>query len=341
MKIEQFLDPYLNVTWGELGARVLSAGNQVSVTLGYPAEGIRHRLAEQLAEFLGVSAVDLDLRFQAPPGRGFSRVKHIIAVASGKGGVGKSTTAVNLALALDREGARTGLLDADIYGPSQGMMLGVAEGRRPEIRDQQYFEPIKAHGIQAMSMSFLVNEDTPMVWRGPMVSGALQQLLNQSLWDDLDYLVVDMPPGTGDIQLTLSQKVPVSGAVIVTTPQDIALLDAKKGIEMFRKVDIPVLGVIENMSVFRCPHCGGESAVFGSGGGARIAEETGVPMLAELPLAMQIREQADGGLPTVAQDPAGDIAGLYRDAARHLAARLWGMEARAGADVPEIRITDD
>ena len=192
-----------------------------------------------------------------------------------------------------------------------------------------------------MSMSFLVNEDTPMVWRGPMVSGALQQLLNQSLWDDLDYLVVDMPPGTGDIQLTLSQKVPVSGAVIVTTPQDIALLDAKKGIEMFRKVDIPVLGVVENMSVFRCPHCGGESAVFGTGGGARIAAETGVPVLAELPLAMQIREQADGGLPTVVQDPTGEIAGLYREAARHLAARLWGIEARADADMPEIRITDD
>jgi ATP-binding protein involved in chromosome partitioning len=341
MKIEQFPDPYLNVSWGELGARVLSSGNQVAVTLGYPAAGIRDRLAGQLADFLGVSAIDLDLRFQAPPGRGFSRVKHIIAVASGKGGVGKSTTAVNLALALDREGARTGLLDADIYGPSQGMMLGVPEGRRPEVRDQQYFEPIKAHGIQAMSMSFLVNEDTPMVWRGPMVSGALQQLLNQSLWDDLDYLVVDMPPGTGDIQLTLSQKVPVSGAVIVTTPQDIALLDAKKGIEMFRKVDIPVLGVVENMSVFRCPHCGGESAVFGTGGGARIAAETGVPVLAELPLAMQIREQADGGLPTVVQDPSGDIAGLYREAARHLAARLWGMEARADADMPEIRITDD
>ncbi|NIP13241.1 MAG: iron-sulfur cluster carrier protein ApbC [Pseudomonadales bacterium] len=341
MKIEQFLDPYLNVSWGELGARVLSSGNQIAVTLGYPAAGMRDRLARQLAEFLGVSDVELDLRFQAPAGRGFSRVKHIIAVASGKGGVGKSTTAVNLALALDREGARTGLLDADIYGPSQGMMLGVAEGRRPEVRDQQYFEPIKAHGIQAMSMSFLVNEDTPMVWRGPMVSGALQQLLNQSLWDDLDYLVVDMPPGTGDIQLTLSQKVPVSGAVIVTTPQDIALLDAKKGIEMFRKVDIPVLGVVENMSVFRCPHCGGESAVFGTGGGARIAAETGVPVLAELPLAMQIREQADGGLPTVVQDPSGDIAGLYREAARHLAARLWGLEARAEADMPEIRITDD
>jgi ATP-binding protein involved in chromosome partitioning len=298
-------------------------------------------LAAALGEFLGAERIELDLRFQPPAGRGFNRVKHIVAVASGKGGVGKSTTAVNLALALDAEGARTGLLDADIYGPSQGMMLGVAEGRRPEVKDEQYFVPIKAHGIQAMSMSFLVNEDTPMVWRGPMVSGALQQMLNQTLWDDLDYLIVDMPPGTGDIQLTLSQRVPVSGAVIVTTPQDIALLDAKKGIEMFRKVDIPVLGVVENMSAFRCPNCGAESAVFGSGGGAQIAAESDVPVLAQLPLAMAIREQADGGLPTVVQDPQGDIAQLYRDAARHLAARIWRLEAQPDADMPQIRMADD
>ncbi|MDH3643777.1 MAG: iron-sulfur cluster carrier protein ApbC [Gammaproteobacteria bacterium] len=343
MKVEQFPDPYLRLPWGELGARVLSAGNQIAVTLGYPAKGMVESLAAELGEYLGLEkgaqSIDLDLRFQAPAGRGFNRVKHIVAVASGKGGVGKSTTAVNLALALDAEGARTGLLDADIYGPSQGMMLGVAEGRRPEVKDEQYFVPIKAHGIQAMSMSFLVNEDTPMVWRGPMVSGALQQMLNQTLWDDLDYLVVDMPPGTGDIQLTLSQRVPVSGAVIVTTPQDLALLDAKKGIEMFRKVDIPVLGVVENMSSFRCPNCGSESEVFGSGGGARIAAETGVPVLARLPLAMEIREQADGGLPTVVQDPDGEIARIYRDAARHLAARIWRQDAEPEA--PLIRMADD
>jgi ATP-binding protein involved in chromosome partitioning len=341
MKVEQFLDPYLHVPWGELGARVLSSGNQIAVTLGYPAQGMNDSLRTELAAFLGAQSVELDLRFQPPPGRGFNRVKHIVAVASGKGGVGKSTTAVNLALALDAEGARTGLLDADIYGPSQGMMLGVAEGRRPEVADEQYFVPIKAHGIQAMSMSFLVNEDTPMVWRGPMVSNALQQMLNQTLWDDLDYLIVDMPPGTGDIQLTLSQRVPVSGAVIVTTPQDIALLDAKKGIEMFRKVDIPVLGVVENMSAFHCPECGAETAIFGSGGGASIAAETGVPVLAELPLAMEIREQADGGLPTVVQDPEGDIARIYRDAARHMAARIWHTEAQSTAEIPQIRIADD
>jgi len=340
MKVEQFPDPYLQLTWGELGARVLSSGNQVAVTLGYPAAGMHDQLAEQLAQFLG-SQVELDLRFQAPAGRGFSRVKHIIAVASGKGGVGKSTTAVNLALALAEEGARVGLLDADIYGPSQGMMLGVADGRRPEIKDEKFFQPIKAHGIQAMSMSFLVDENTPMVWRGPMVSGALQQLLNQSLWEDLDYLIVDMPPGTGDIQLTLSQRVPVSGAVIVTTPQDIALLDARKGIEMFRKVDIPVLGVVENMSAFRCPKCGEISSVFGAGGGAHIAQETGTPLLAELPLDMSIREQADGGLPTVVQDPEGEIALLYRDAARHMAARLWGMGAADDAQAPQINVVDD
>lgn len=341
MKIEQFPDPYLSVPWAELGTRVLSSGNQVAITLGYPAQGMRDSLATELGKFLGTDNVELDLRFQPPAGRGFNRVKHIVAVASGKGGVGKSTTAVNLALALDAEGARIGLLDADIYGPSQGMMLGVPEGRRPEVKDGEYFVPIKAHGIQAMSMSFLVTEDTPMVWRGPMVSGALQQMLNQTLWDDLDYLIVDMPPGTGDIQLTLSQKVPVSGAVIVTTPQDIALLDAKRGIEMFRKVDIPVLGVIENMSGFRCPNCGAESAVFGSGGGARIAAEMGVPVLAELPLAMEIREQADGGMPTVVQDPEGDIANIYRDAARHLAARIWRLEAQPDTDIPKIHMADD
>ncbi len=341
MKIEQFPDPYLNVPWKDLGARVMSSGKQVTVTLGYPAAGYRATLAAQLETFLGAEGIELDLRFQAPVGRGFNRVKHIVAVASGKGGVGKSTTAVNLALALDAEGARTGLLDADIYGPSQGMMLGVAEGRRPEIQGEQHFKPIKAHGIEAMSMSFLVSEDTPMVWRGPMVSGALQQMLNQTLWGDLDYLIVDMPPGTGDIQLTLSQRVPVSGTVIVTTPQDIALLDAKKGIEMFRKVDIPVLGVVENMSSFRCPDCGSESAVFGHGGGARIAAESDVPMLAQLPLAMEIREQADGGLPTVVKDPEGDIAQIYRDAARHLAARIWRLEAQPDVDMPQIRMADD
>jgi ATP-binding protein involved in chromosome partitioning len=342
MKIEEFTDPYLGVAWQALGAPIVSSGGQVSITLGYPALGLADRLRADLAAFLGTPAVDLDLRFRAPEGRTDGPIRNIIAVASGKGGVGKSTTAVNLALALAREGARVGLLDADIYGPSQGMMLGVAEGRRPEVKDGKFFVPIEAHGIQAMSMSFLITESTPMVWRGPMVSGALQQLLGQTLWDALDYLIVDMPPGTGDIQLTLSQKVPVAGAVIVTTPQDIALLDARKGIEMFRKVDIPVLGVVENMALFCCPNCGHETPIFGSGGGARISAEFATPLLGRLPLDLRIREQADGGMPTVAADPEGPLAALYRDAARHLAARLWAQRAGAGqASALQITMTDD
>lgn len=337
MKVEDFIDPYLNRSWGELGARILTSGNRIAVTLGYPAEGAKEEYARALAEFLGVPEVELELRFSIQGGRGFDHVKQVIAVASGKGGVGKSTTAVNLALALDAEGAKVGLLDADIYGPSLGMMLGVDEGRRPDVKDGKFFEPIRAHGIKAMSMSFMVTDKTPMVWRGPMASGALQQILTQTLWEDLDYLVVDMPPGTGDIQLTLSQKVPVAGAVIVTTPQDIALLDAAKGIEMFAKVDIPVLGILENMSVYTCPNCGETHHLFGEGGGARVARELGVPLLGELPLAIEIREQADGGTPTVRADPDSAIAGLYRKAARHVAARLWQGEQSK----PTIRMVDD
>ncbi len=316
---------------------MFTTGNQVRVTLGYPTRGKVEALATELAAFLGVAQLDLDVEFMAPAGRGFGNVKHVVAVASGKGGVGKSTTAVNLALALEVEGAKVGILDADIYGPSQGMMLGVAQGRRPELKDEKFFVPIKAHGIQSISMSYLVTESTPMVWRGPMVSGALQQLLSQTLWDELDYLIVDMPPGTGDIQLTLSQKVPVSGVVIVTTPQDIALLDARKGVEMFRKVDIPVLGVVENMSVYHCPSCGHKSHLFGSGGGEKVAEEFDVVLLGELPLAIEIREQADGGTPSVAADPEGEVAATYRDIARHLAARLWALDA----DAPQITMDDN
>jgi len=341
VRVEDFNDPYLQRSWGELGARILASGDRVAVTLGYPAEGLAAELSAQLASFLGVERVDLDLHFEAPPGRGgLAGVRQVIAVASGKGGVGKSTTAVNLALALAKEGARAGVLDADIYGPSQGLMLGVPADRRPEVEDGKFFRPIRAHGIEAMSMSFLVTDDTPMVWRGPMASGALQQLITQTRWGDLDYLIVDMPPGTGDIQLTLAQKVPVAGAVIVTTPQDIALLDARKGIEMFRKVDIPVLGIVENMSVHRCPKCGHESDIFGTGGGARIAREYDAPLLAELPLDLAIREQADGGTPTVVSDPDGDVARRYRAAARHMAAELWRRSAAAGS-APEISMSDD
>jgi ATP-binding protein involved in chromosome partitioning len=337
MKVEDFLDPYLRQTWGSLGARVLSSGKHVSITLGYPAQGMQAKLTEQLSAFLGVDDIELDIGFSATPGRGFGQVKNVVLVSSGKGGVGKSTTAVNLALALDAEGAKVGLLDADIYGPSQGMMLGVAEGRRPDIKDGKFFDPIRAHGIKAMSMSFMITDKTPMVWRGPMASGALQQILGQTLWGDLDYLIVDMPPGTGDIQLTLSQKAPVAGAVIVTTPQDIALLDALKGIEMFAKVDIPVLGILENMSVHQCDNCGHLSHLFGEDGGKRVAEDLGVPLLGQLPLAMSIRQQADGGNPTVKAEPDSAISELYRDAARNMSARLWGNQT----STPTISMVDD
>ena len=271
---------------------------------------------------------------------GLTNVKNVVAVASGKGGVGKSTTAANLALALAREGARVGILDADIYGPSQGIMFGVAEGTRPKIKDQKWFVPIESHGVEVMSMAFLTDDNTPMVWRGPMVSGALLQLVTQTDWGNLDYLVIDMPPGTGDIQLTLAQKVPVAGAVIVTTPQDLALLDARKGVEMFRKVNIPVLGVVENMAVHICSNCGHAEHLFGEGGGEKLASQYGVELLASLPLSMLIREQADGGKPTVIAEPDSQIAMVYQELARHVGARIVLQEAVNQA-MPNITISDD
>jgi ATP-binding protein involved in chromosome partitioning len=262
-------------------------------------------------------------------------VKHIVAVASGKGGVGKSTTAVNLALALAAEGARVGLLDADIYGPSLPKMLGI-EMQKPDSKDGKTIEPLLAHGIQAMSIGFLVGEDTPMVWRGPMATSALSQLINDTNWRDLDYLVVDMPPGTGDIQLTLAQKVPVTGAVIVTTPQDIALLDAKKGLKMFEKVGIPILGIVENMSTHICSNCGHEEHVFGSGGGLLLANDNGVEVLGSLPLDIRIREQTDGGNPPVAAEPDGRVAEIYRAIARKVAIKIAEREADASSKFPNI-----
>lgn len=328
-----------------------AGGIRVELVMGFACasqhERLRRELGQRLAELAGGRPVEIHIsqRIEAHPGPkklpGLEGVRNIIAVASGKGGVGKSTTSVNLALALAREGARVGILDADIYGPSQGMMLGVPEGQRPETAEEKYFLPVVAQGIQSMSMSYLVDENTPMVWRGPMVSGALQQLLNQTLWQDLDYLLIDMPPGTGDIQLTLAQRVPVSGAVIVTTPQDIALLDARKGIEMFRKVDIPVLGIVENMSVHICSQCGHEEALFGAGGGERIAREYDTVLLGQLPLALAIREQTDSGKPTVVADPEGAHAQRYREIARRMGAVLAKKSAGAGNSIPGIEVTSD
>lgn len=246
-------------------------------------------------------------------------VKHIIAVASGKGGVGKSTVTVNLALALAAQGYRVGVLDADIYGPSQAQMLGVQEGVRPQAAGNDKFLPLQAHGIQAMSMAFMVNTREPMVWRGPMVVGAFQQMLTQTQWDNLDFLLIDMPPGTGDIQLTLAQKVPVAGAVIVTTPQDIALLDARKGIEMFRKVNVPVLGVVENMSLYHCENCGHEAAIFGTGGGDNIAQEYDTQVLGRLPLTLSIRELTDSGRPSVVSEPEGTVSQTFATIAKKVA----------------------
>lgn len=268
-------------------------------------------------------------------GNAVNGVKNIIAVSSGKGGVGKSTTAVNLALALAKEGANVGVLDADIYGPSQPAMLGV-EGQRPEVLDGKRILPIRSLGLQLISMGNLVNENTPMVWRGPMVSGALQQLLLNTDWDNVDYLIIDMPPGTGDIPLTLSQKVPVTGSVIVTTPQDIALLDAKKGIEMFNKVNIPVFGVVENMAVHHCSKCGHEEHIFGEGGGQQLAAEYGVPVLGSLPLALNIREQTDQGRPPVFAEPESSASKSYVEIARKLTVAVANA---ADTVMPEITIS--
>ncbi len=270
-----------------------------------------------------------------------NQVKHIVAIASGKGGVGKSTTSVNLALALKARGADVGLLDADIYGPSQQLMLGIPDDQRPEQQDGQFLLPVEAHGLKTMSMGYLVTDRTPMVWRGPMAGGALAQMLEQTLWGELDYLVIDMPPGTGDIQLTLSQKANVSGAVIVTTPQDIALLDARKGIEMFRKVNVPVLGVIENMAVHVCSECGHREHIFGDHGGERIGREYGVPLLGSLPLALSIREQTDAGRPTVIAEPDSEVTRIYLEAADQLQAALAVQGDSRVRQFPEINITDD
>ena len=319
---------------------------QVGIELGFPCDGYKNEFAASLKSALRKSLdADVDVsvgwvvRSHAVQAKlaALPNVKNIIAVASGKGGVGKSTVAVNLALALRAEGANVGVLDADIYGPSQPRMLGTSE--KPTSPDGKSMNPIEALGLQAMSIGFLIDEDQPMVWRGPMATQALMQLLNETHWKALDYLVIDLPPGTGDIQLTLSQRIPVSGAVVVTTPQDIALIDAKKGLQMFRKVEVPILGLIENMSFYCCPNCGHRAEIFGSGGGERMSEQFDVALLGRIPLDARIRAQADGGKPTVAADPESDLAKIYRDIARRAAARLahGGLES----DFPDIQVSDD
>ena len=307
-------------------------GSKVSVDiqLGYPAAGAIASLTGCVQQALESdpaiesAAVSITSRVHVHKVQGtlgpLPNVKNIIVVASGKGGVGKSTVSANLALALQAEGAKVGVLDADIYGPSQPRMLGV--GGKPESPDGKSIIPMQAYGLSVMSIGFLVEEDTPMIWRGPMVTQAMMQLLTDTRWEQLDYLIVDLPPGTGDIQLTLSQKVPVAGAVIVTTPQDIALLDARKALKMFEKVEVPVLGIVENMATHICSNCGHEEHIFGEGGGERMATQYGVPYLGSLPLDIRIREQADGGTPTVVAMPDSDLTARYREIARNAAGRL-------------------
>ncbi|HMN64227.1 MAG TPA: iron-sulfur cluster carrier protein ApbC [Burkholderiaceae bacterium] len=316
----------------------------VDVELGYPArsqiEPIRREVVAALRALPGVTNVSANV-YQKIVAHSVQRgvktlpgVKNIIAVASGKGGVGKSTTAANLALALAAEGASVGMLDADIYGPSQPTMLGITG--RPESRDGKTLEPMEGHGIQASSIGFMIDLDTPMVWRGPMVTQALEQLLRDTNWRDLDYLVIDMPPGTGDIHLTLAQKIPVTGAVIVTTPQDIALLDARKGLKMFEKVGVPILGIVENMAMHVCSNCGHVEHIFGQGGGERMSKEYDVEYLGGLPLDIKIREQADSGKPTVVADPDGPVAAIYRQIARRVAVKIAEKARDMSLKIPSI-----
>ncbi len=332
--IKGVVDPYLEqdlLTAGAIKEIVVEGGKvAVVVVMPYPANGYVAVLKEQLDVAIGAVAIGCEITIYITHkvvARSVQRgvklmdnVKNIIAVASGKGGVGKSTTAVNLALALAHEGGRVGLLDADIYGPSQPLMLGISG--RPDSKDGKTMEPLENYGIQSMSIGYLIDEDSPMIWRGPMVTQALEQLLRETNWRDLDYLVIDLPPGTGDVQLTLAQKIPVSGAVIVTTPQDIALLDARKGLKMFEKVDVNVLGIIENMSTHICSNCGHEEHIFGAGGGARMSADYGVELLGSLPLDITIRENADSGKPSVVADPDGKISQAYCEIARKVAAKL-------------------
>ena len=347
LALGQWIDPYLGCDL--ISANALCSldakGGQLhlAIQLGFPAEGYRQSLISELRAHLltqtDAESVEIQLNWavEAAPStvQALPAVKQLIAVASGKGGVGKSTTATNLALALAADGARVGILDADLYGPSQPRLLGLSG--LPESRDGK-LQPMLGHGLQCMSIGFLVDEEAPVIWRGPMISQALTRLLNETAWDDLDYLIVDLPPGTGDIHLTLAQRMPVSAALIVTTPQDIALLDARKGLRMFDKVNVPVLGIIENMSLHICSQCGHEEHIFGSGGARRMAEQYGSQVLGELPLDIRIRLGADDGLPIVVSAPEGSLAQAYRDIARRSAARLSLQPQQAGQ--PQVAIVD-
>jgi ATP-binding protein involved in chromosome partitioning len=349
-QLKSFLDPNTGRDFitSKSAKNIEINGNDISldIVLGYPAKSVMHAVKvlveNHLKKLDGVENVTVNIGSRIVAHKAqqgvtlLPNVKNIIAVASGKGGVGKSTTSVNLALALAAEGATVGLLDADIYGPSQPQMLGISG--RPESADGKSMEPMLAHGIQAMSIGFLVDVDTPMVWRGPMVTGALEQLLRDTKWRDLDYLIVDLPPGTGDIQLTLAQKIPVTGAIIVTTPQDIALLDARKGLKMFEKVGIPILGIVENMSTHICSNCGHEEHIFGAGGGQKMCDDYKVDLLGSLPLDISIRELTDSGKPTVITEPDSKIAHIYKEIARKAAIKIANASLDHSSKFPNIVI---
>jgi ATP-binding protein involved in chromosome partitioning len=351
--IEGYIDPYIGESLGDARAvKSVTAGEGrivVALRLGFPTGGYEQELTESLSEHVAAAGVGVPLEVQVESEihahavqrtlKPLKDVKNVVAVASGKGGVGKSTVAVNLALAWAAQGARVGILDADIYGPSMPLMLGLT-GERPTAPDGKHLQPLRSHGVAAMSIGFLIDEDQPMVWRGPMATQALTQLLSETEWGPLDYLVVDMPPGTGDIQLTLSQRVPVAGAVIVTTPQDIALADAIKGLKMFEKVSIPVLGIIENMSIHICSNCGHQEHIFGSGGGNRMAEQYDLRLLGELPLDAHIREEADGGRPTVMSAPDSARAQAYFEMARRTAATLARRARDRSSLFPQIVVEE-
>ncbi|RKZ95348.1 MAG: iron-sulfur cluster carrier protein ApbC [Gammaproteobacteria bacterium] len=352
-KLKEFIDPYLEIDLASAhcvkGTQVDGSKAIVDIELGFPHEGYQQELTDNLTELLkqvdGIDDVVVNISSKivihavqkgVQPIQG---VKNIVAVASGKGGVGKSTTTVNLALALAADGARVAVLDADIYGPSMPRMLGISG--KPQSEDGKSLEPLINYDIQTMSIGFLIDDDTPMIWRGPMVTQALEQLFKDTRWKDVDYLIVDLPPGTGDVQLTLAQKIPVSGAVIVTTPQDIALLDARKGLKMFEKVNVPVLGVVENMSTHICSNCGHEERIFGEGGGQRMSDEENVDLLGALPLDISIRQLADEGKPTVVAEPDSRITELYTEIARKVAAKL-ALKARDYSNkFPKIVIKND